>query len=162
MSRSSWNFLVDSCLLCVLCCVLWVSFVLYFVFPQGTEAAGWRLWGWGYDAWSRVQICLLGLFAVNVLVHLILHWTWVIGYVSARLSKLLGHTVRPHESAKTIYGVSTLIAVLTLLGLLVLIADFAIKPPKTADNAANRVSARNSVEECNAGRPSTTNRMRSL
>ena len=92
-----------------------------------------------------------------MLVHLILHWTWAIGHVSARLSKRWGRSVRPQKSAKTIDGVSTLIAMLTFLGLWVLIADFAIKPPGSADDAADRVSAGYSVEECNASGVSTTN-----
>lgn len=81
----------------------------------------------------------------------------MIGHVSARLSKRWGRSVRPHESAKTICGVSMLIAVLTLLELWVLMADFAIKPPGNADDAADRVSTGYSAEECNARGVSTTN-----
>lgn len=130
MSRSAVNFLVDFSLLVFLCTVLWISAVIHFVFPPGAQTDGWLLWGADYDRWQFVQVIALSAFALNVLLHLILHWTWICGFLTSRMSKKLGRRIAWDEGIKTLYGVGSLICVLTVLGSLLLVAELQIQAPQ--------------------------------
>jgi hypothetical protein len=138
MSRSTANFIVDAVLLLLFVIALAAQMALQFAFPAGTQADGWRLWGLGYDAWSRISFASLAGFAVGVLVHLMLHWNWVCGFVTARLGRSRGRPVALNDSEKTIVGVTLLIIVLTTIGGFVGAATFAIAEPPSA---ASRLGA---------------------
>ena len=141
MSRSTLNFCVDAALTVLLLTALGVFAVVHFVFPAGTAAAGWVVWGLDYDTWCDVQVVAVSAFALGVLLHLILHWKWVCGYVAERLSRGLGRKVVMNDSARTLYGVSLLIAVLTLLGALLTAAEFsAVDRPATPPPIENAPS----------------------
>ena len=127
LSNNALNFLVDLILLVSFLAVLWVACIVQFIFPPGTKAAGWTLWQLDYDTWCRVYSAALAAFCVQVLVHLILHWNWVCAFITSRMSKLSGRRVVMDESAKTLYGVGTLITILTILGALLTVAEFSIK-----------------------------------
>lgn len=129
MSRSTLNFCVDLTLLTVFALVLVITAILHFVFPPGMAAEGWTLWGAGYTGWSRMQLACISLMGICVLVHLLLHWTWVCGFIMASASRRGGRRRALNESEKTLYGVASLITVLTLLGALVAAAEFSIRPP---------------------------------
>jgi len=131
MSRNSVNFLLDTVLLLVLLSVLLTTGVVRFVFPPGPQAGDWRVWGYGYDAWSWVQFALQAVMGVAVLVHLVLHWKWVCGFVAFRYGRWRGERISLNEANVTLYGVSVLIAVLAVLGGLLLAAELS----------AHRVSA---------------------
>lgn len=131
MKSPTFRFLVDTTMLLLFLGVLATTAVVQFIFPAGTRAAGWILWGLGYDAWSLLQGVSIAAFTLNVLVHLILQWNWVCNFITSRISRRRGderHTPLP-DGIKTIYGVSVLIAVLTLLGLLLIAAEFTIRAP---------------------------------
>ena len=49
MSRTLINLLLDIFLLLVFLTLAWVSIVVRFVFPEGTIADGWTLWGQSFD-----------------------------------------------------------------------------------------------------------------
>ena len=129
VSRTTINFLLDAALLAVFLMLVWVSVVLRFVFPAGTAAAGWLLWGRGFDDWSAFQFSLLCMFALGVLVHLMLHWSWICGVVSSRVSRWRGRAVRLDDGTQTLYGVGLLIVVLNVVGLLIAAAALGIRAP---------------------------------
>lgn len=128
-SRTAVNFLLDTILLVVFLALVWVSVVVRFIFPAGTSAAGWMLWGHGYDEWSAFQFALLCTFALGILLHLMLHWSWVCGVVSNRLSRWRARTLRLDDGTQTLYGVGLLIVVLNLIGLAVAAAALTIRMP---------------------------------
>ncbi|MHC5109983.1 MAG: DUF4405 domain-containing protein [Planctomycetota bacterium] len=125
MSRSAVNFLVDSLLALNLLALLASASIVRLVFPRGSESAGWRVWGLDYNTWCDVHFGILGLFALTILIHVVLHWTWVCGFVTARLARRYGNRARINDSEKTLYGVMTLIGALTLLGSVLLGAHLA-------------------------------------
>lgn len=129
-SRTIVNFWLDLALLIAFLSLAWVSVVLRFVFPAGTAAAGWTLWGRGFDDWSAFQFVLLCVFALGVLLHLMLHWSWVCGVVSSRLSRWRGKPIRFDEGAQTLYGVGLLIVVVNVVGLLIAAAALTIQMPR--------------------------------
>jgi len=129
MSRAAVNFILDSCLFVLFLSLLTVTATLRVVFPSGPQAAGWTLWGGTFEAWHAVQFWLTAAMAGAVGLHLILHWTWVCGFVAARIGKWRGVRVHVNEATNTLYGVCLLIGVLTLLVAVVAAAELSIQRP---------------------------------
>lgn len=128
-SRTSLNFMLDSALLGLFVMLAWTFAIFRLVFPPATTARGWRLWGLDYDAWAGVQFVLFCVFALAVLLHVMLHWSWVCGVITQRLSKWRKRTVRWDDGYQTIYGVATLIVLLHLVGGALFAAMLTVQPP---------------------------------
>jgi hypothetical protein len=129
LSRSSVNFILDCVLLLNFLILAWTSVVLRFVFPPATAAAGWTLLGWGYDQWAAFQFNTLCLMALGVLFHVMLHWSWVCGVVSARWRHGKRAAAPPNDGLRTIYGVALLIVIVNVAGLLLAATALAIRAP---------------------------------
>lgn len=128
ISRPTWHFLVDVLLLVAVLVLTWTSTAMQFVFPPPTQADDWFLWGWSYDTWSTFRFGSLCVFLVIALVHVMLQWDWVCSFVVTRLSRLRGERVVMPKAVRTIYGVATLIVLLTILGGLLAMAEFMVQP----------------------------------
>ena len=126
MSKTIINFWLDLLLMIQFLCIAWVSTVLHLIFPAGTSAKGWVLWGWNYNEWRGFEYVLLAVFTLSVLVHVMLHWSWVCGVISA---KILHRKGKPDYGMQTIYGVILLIGLLILVGSAVAAAQFSIVKP---------------------------------
>lgn len=133
MSRTIVNFLLDALLLATFMTLAATAVIVRFVFPPGTQAEGWTLWGSGYDAWVGLWFNVLAALALMVLVHVMLHWSWVCGVVAQRLSKRLGRTVRIDEANQTVYGVGLLVVLFTAAGMVIGAAALGIR-----DSSASR------------------------
>lgn len=126
VSMSVINFWIDLSLLVLLLVLGWVSAVLQFLFPAPTAAAGWSLWGLGYDRWHDVQFSVICLFAAGIVLHVMMHWNWVCSVIATQIVKA---RQRPDEGMQTIYGVATLIVLLHLIGAGVIAAMFCVHQP---------------------------------
>lgn len=116
--RTLVNFWLDVVLLSLFLIVYWTSFVVRFVFPPATLASGWSLWGWSYDQWADLQFVVLSLFAAAVLIHVMLHWSWLCGVLTSRIIRSSKHGRRHwDEGARTLYGVGLLVVLLNFLGI---------------------------------------------
>lgn len=131
MSRTALNFALDAFLFVVTVSLLFVSAVVRLVFPPPADAAGWRLWGYSYDAWANAQFGLLCLIALSILLHVMLHWSWVCSVALTRLAGRSSKEAKLDDGTRTLYGVGLLIVVVTILGLLVGAASLMIAPPPT-------------------------------
>ena len=130
MQRTLINFWLDVTLLFLFLAVLWSSFVIRFVFPPPTSAQGWRLWGWSYGQWADLQFWLISLLATAVLIHVMLHWTWVCGVITSRLlRKRVGKRASWSDGTRTLYGVGLLVVLLNLLGLAFAAAVLTVQAP---------------------------------
>ncbi len=130
MREVNFRFLVDVILFIAFLALLWTQSLTTFIFPSGTEADGWILWGLTYDEWTMVSFGCLVVFTIGVLVHLILQWRWVCNFISTRMvPRKDGERVILPDGIKTLYGVGTLIAVLTTLGMLLAVAEIMIQEP---------------------------------
>ncbi len=130
MQRTLINFWLDVMLLVLFLTGFWTTFVVRFVFPPGTQAEGWHLWGRTYDQWADAQFIISCLFAGAVLVHVMLHWSWVCGVVTSRLlRKKDGKRRKWDDGIRTIYGVGLLVVLLNILGLAFAAAVLTVQGP---------------------------------
>jgi hypothetical protein len=123
----SWiNLLLDAALLIAFMAVSFTAVVVRFVFPPGPAAAGWTLWGLDYDAWGGIQFALLAVLAIGILVHVMLHWSWVCNVIASRLA---GRGARVDDGLQTIYGVGLLIGLLLAVGSALAAAVLTVQGP---------------------------------
>jgi hypothetical protein len=120
------NFWLDATLLVTVSFVGWICAMLQIVFPAPTAAAGWKLWGLSYNQWHDAQFFSLCLFALLVLVHVMLHWNWICSVIAAQVLRIKS---RPDEGMQTIYGVATLIGLLTVIAGTIIAAILMVQRP---------------------------------
>jgi hypothetical protein len=133
-TRTHVNFALDCLLLLVFVGLLWVAVVVQMVFPPGPLSAGWTLWGLTYTHWSDIQFGLISTLALGILLHIMLHWSWVCG-VAVKLVRRgkgkSGEKKTLDDGTRTIYGVATLIVILHVVGFGIAAASLAIQAPST-------------------------------
>jgi hypothetical protein len=125
--RTTINFWLDSLLLLLFLIQNWVTVVLRFIFPPGPDAAGWSLWGWNYDQWCGLQFAALCTMGLAILIHVMLHWTWVCGVLAGWLGEKKGAS--RDDGSRTLWGVGLLIVILNLIGLAVAAAALMVEAP---------------------------------
>ncbi len=128
MSRSWINFWLDALLLFVFCSLIAISVIVRFVFPPPLETKGWSLWGAGFEQWLSFQFGLVATLALGVLLHVMLHWSWVCGLLATKLAR--SKKVKIDDGLQTIYGVGLLIVVLTVFGVFLAAAQLSIRRPE--------------------------------
>jgi hypothetical protein len=127
MSRTIVNFLLDATLLVAFCVLLFSAVIVRFIFPPGPEALGWQLWSLSFDQWASVQFGMVALLALGILLHIMLHWTWICGVLATRLAR--DKKAKLDDGTQTIYGVGLLIVIFNILGRAVAVAALTIHPP---------------------------------
>jgi hypothetical protein len=127
MPKTTLNFLLDLLLLLTFMTLAVTAVIVRFVFPPGTQADDWILWGAGYDAWAGLWFNFVAVLALLVLVHVMLHWSWVCGVVAQRLSKWRGKSVRIDEANQTVYGVGLLVVLFTISGIVIAAAALGLR-----------------------------------
>lgn len=129
-SNTVINFWLDACLLVMFLLLCWSSVIVRYVFPSASSSEGWQLWGASYLVWTDIQFGCLCLFAVAVLVHVMMHWTWVCGVVESWYRKRRGAAPKSKETgSRTLWGVGLLIVIFNVLGLGIAIAALSIQGP---------------------------------
>lgn len=131
MTKTDVNFWLDAALLVLFSVVCWASTVLRFVFPPGPRAANWTIWGWDYDRWAGFQYAALCALAAAVLLHVMLHWSWVCGVVASKYRRRRGQpgAARRDDGARTLWGVGLLLVVLHAIGVGVAAAALSVQAP---------------------------------
>jgi hypothetical protein len=129
MSRTTLNLLVDIALLVVFLAVVWTGVVVRYLFPQPMYSQGWRLWGLTLSDWLNAHTAALGVMALVVLLHVMLHWSWVCGVLVTRWTHDKSAANKLDDGTRTLWGVGLLIALLLSLGLLTALAALTIQPP---------------------------------
>jgi hypothetical protein len=129
ISRTDVNFWLDFALLLLFLTICTTSVILEFIFPSGPQADGWLLWGRDFSQWSRIRFALLATMAAAVVLHVMLHWSWVCGVVASRLGAKKSGAVAHDDPSRTLWGVSLLIVVVNLVGLIVAVAALTIQAP---------------------------------
>lgn len=127
MSRSAINFWLDSLLLVAFSVLIWASVVVRFIFPPGLDSKGWLLWGLTFDQWATLQFALVAVLALGILLHVMLHWSWVCGFLAARLAR--DKKAKIDDGTQTLYGVGLMIVLINILGLAIAAAALSIHGP---------------------------------
>lgn len=126
VSRTLVNFWLDALLGVLFVKLSVVAVIVQFVFPPGTATRGWSLWGMSYGQWCSVQFGLVALLGLGVLLHVMLHWTWVCSVLTKRI---MGKSELPDDGIRTVYGVGLLIVLLVLGAVAVGLAQWSIVQP---------------------------------
>lgn len=129
VSRTVINFWLDVSLLVLFLAVCSLSVILEFVFPPGPHADGWLLWNRDYAAWSRIRFGMLAAMSAAVVLHVMLHWSWVCGVVASRLGAKKSGAAVHDDPSRTLWGVGLLILVVNLVGFFVAAAALTIQAP---------------------------------
>jgi len=130
MNRTTLNFWLDLTLLCLFSLLVGCSVIVHYVFPLGTQAAGWSIWGWSYNDWCMIQFGILCTLALGVLIHVTLHWTWVMGVIGGYQGRRRGRKrVQYSDGSRTLIGVSTLVVLLHLVAAGVAAAALMLRGP---------------------------------
>ena len=130
-NKTNINFWVDVFLLFIFLLLCWASVVIRFVFPVATKSEGWTLWGLDYLAWTDIQFGTLCVMLASVILHVMLHWTWICGVIENWNKKRRGSTAvgKSDTGNRTLWGVGALIVLLNVLGLAIAIAALSIQEP---------------------------------
>lgn len=119
------NFWLDVVLLVLFMLQAWMFAVLHVVFPRGAGAE-WKLWGATPLDWSEALFTTFCVFAIGIVVHVMLHWTWICGVFATRL---LGRKAGKDDGSHTLIGVGLIVLLLHLLGAGILAAKVALIVP---------------------------------
>ena len=133
LSRTDVNFLLDVLLLLLFVALCICSVILEFVFPAATRAEGWLLWNSSFNEWSRFRFYILASMAAAIVLHVMLHWSWVCGVLSSRLHNGLNRKSSTHDDPnRTLWGVGFLIVIVNLMGAIIAAAALTIQAPTAA------------------------------
>jgi len=92
MKRATVNFIVDLVSLVDLLGMACTGFIMKYILPPGTGGLGRlqhegpgrehikELWSMSRHEWGRIHYCLALLFLALMVVHIILHWSWIKNY----------------------------------------------------------------------------------
>lgn len=129
ISRTDVNFWLDLSLLIVFLVLVFVTVVVRFIFPSVEDADKWSLWSWTMTQWIDAQFVVLCLLSLGILLHLMLHWTWICGVLTQRILPRKGKKQNWDDGMRTIFGVGLMIVILNILGGLIAIAALTIRHP---------------------------------
>ena len=131
LNKTVINFWLDLLLLVIFLLLCWSAVVVRYVFPSAMTSEGWTLWGLDYLAWTDVQFVTLCVFAAAILLHVMLHWTWVCGVIEnwARKRRGAAGKEKSDTGSRTLWGVGLLIVICNVLGLGIAAAALSIQGP---------------------------------
>ncbi|MEQ8838095.1 MAG: DUF4405 domain-containing protein, partial [Lacipirellulaceae bacterium] len=97
INKTHINFWLDAFMLVNFLALCVVSVVVRYVFPSPSTTEGWTLWGLDYLAWTDIQFVTLCVLFGAILLHLMLHWSWICGVVTNWYRKRTGATPTSKE-----------------------------------------------------------------
>jgi hypothetical protein len=119
VSRSVVNFWLDFALMLVFAALSFESAVLQFLFPAGPTGFDWLICGRTLTGWRNLQFGTLCLLGAGIVLHVMLHWSWVCGLIRTRWLRL---RARDDTGADTLWGVILLVALLHVIAAGLLLA----------------------------------------
>jgi len=84
MQRTLLNLLVDFATAVVMLAIALTAYVIQFALPPGTNKE-WMLWALTRHQWGQIHFWIAIVLLVLILVHVCLHWTWIVTVIRQRL-----------------------------------------------------------------------------
>jgi len=116
------NFWLDSTLLVLFLVLAWQLSILRFAFPKGAGER-WRLMGHTAADWQDFAFNTFCVFAAGIVLHVMLHWSWIVGTIQTRL---LHQKATRDDGSHTLVGVGLLFVLIHVLAGGILWARWAI------------------------------------
>ena len=120
------NFWLDALLLVLFVVQAWMFTVLHAVFPRGA-GPDWTIWNATPLDWSEVLLATFCVFSAAIVLHVMLHWSWICGVVATRL---LGRKPGKDDGSHTLIGVGLIVVILHLLAAGWLVTRMSLTGPK--------------------------------
>ncbi len=99
MSRNTLNFILNLASFLNLSGLAFTGFIMKYILPPGTGGVGHilhgstghgvlykELWSMTRHEWGSIHFYLAVMFVVLMIIHIILHWTWIKYYVKSFFS----------------------------------------------------------------------------
>jgi len=78
MTRTAFNFLIDTLLLVLIVSLAATGLLLRYVLPPGSRGGSdLSLWGWTRHEWGDLHFWIALALAALLVLHVALHWSWV-------------------------------------------------------------------------------------
>lgn len=116
------NFWLDALLLMLFMVLAWELAILRLAFPKGAGER-WRLLGHTAADWQDLTFNTFCGFALGIVVHVMLHWAWIVATIQTRL---LGRKATRDDGSHTMIGVGVLFGLIHVLAAGILWARWAI------------------------------------
>lgn len=88
------------------------------------------LWNMPLSQWMDLQFGMLSAFSFGILLHVMLHWSWVCGVLGSKLVRARDGKKRTMDDGqRTILGVGLMIVLLNIMGLGVAAAVLSVQAP---------------------------------
>ena len=129
MRKPVQQFAVDALAFAALVLLVSTGLLMFFILPPGSHGA--TVWGMGRHAWGDLHFRVAAVFAGLLVVHLALHWSWIVCMMRGRAGN--GAAARRRVGA----GIASVAALLALA------AAPLLSPPETAvpEAAASETAA---------------------
>jgi hypothetical protein len=83
MRRPSFNFLVDSVAFVGFLFLTTTGILLHYILPPGSGKTS-AVWGLGRHDWGQIHFWIAVVFLATLVLHLVLHWKWIVAMVRGR------------------------------------------------------------------------------
>lgn len=98
MKRGKLNFIIDLISFINMVCLAVTGFIIKYILPPGSGGLGQgfrggreagqikELWSMTRHEWGYIHFCLALLFVSLMVLHIVLHWSWIKSYFKSLLS----------------------------------------------------------------------------
>jgi hypothetical protein len=122
MRKNTVNYLVDLVGLLAMLGMVFTGAVMRFILPPGSggrgHGQGLTLWGLGRHDWGDIHYILAWVLAATVLVHVVLHWNWVVETTRQIVRPSASDSRRPGPWKRGLYGAGFLAIIVALMAVL--------------------------------------------
>jgi hypothetical protein len=110
MRKNTVNFSIDLATLLAILAMTGTGLILKYSLPPGSGGRGLMLWGLGRHDWGGVHFWIAVGLGVLLVVHLVLHWPWVVGTFRRLTSRTGARAGRPAVMTLNVSCVAFLLA----------------------------------------------------